>query len=210
MGEIRIRHFVVGAVGTNCYCVYREGEKTAAVVDPADMGEEICKKLAEEDGLQVEAILLTHGHFDHILGCAALKEASGAKIFAPAAEKRLLSDPEMNHSALYGRSCTVTPDTAVEDGDTITAAGITFRAIATPGHTEGGMCYYVEEEHLLFSGDTLFCESVGRTDLPTGDMDTLEKSIRERLFTLPDDTRVFPGHMGETSIGHEKRFNPFV
>ena len=165
MKKIRIGCYVVGMVQTNFYFLHLEGEKETIVFDPADYGKEIYDELTRQ-GLEIKAIFLTHGHFDHIMGVKALKEACGAPVYASALEKDLLTDPYLNTSAQYGRSCVVEPDHWLIDGETVTAAGITLRMISTPGHTEGSCCYYIEEtggDPILLSGDTLFENSVGRT-----------------------------------------------
>ena len=214
MKKIVIGSYMIGMIQTNFYYLHREGESETIVFDPADHGREICEALAGK-GLQVKAIFLTHGHFDHIMGVDALRKASGAPVYACAMEKDLLEDPELNGSADVRRSCSVTADRYVNDNDLVTEAGMTLRVIYTPGHTEGGCCYYFDRAQtggapILISGDTLFEESVGRTDLPTGDMHDLTESIREKLYVLPDDTQVFCGHGGSTTIGHEKKYNFFV
>ncbi len=214
MKKIIIGCYVVGMIQTNFYYLHREGESAAVVFDPADYGRELNEELKKQ-GLEVKAILLTHGHFDHIMGVKALKEASGAPVYASALERDVLEDPELNTSAGYGRSCRITPDHFLIDGESVTAAGITMRMISTPGHTEGSCCFYIPAEEtggdpILISGDTLFEESVGRTDLPTGDTQDLVESIRTRLYVLPDNTQVYCGHGGNTTIGHEKLYNYFV
>ena len=212
MKKIRIGCYVVGMVQTNFYFLHLEGEKETIVFDPADYGKEIYDELTRQ-GLEIKAIFLTHGHFDHIMGVKALKEACGAPVYASALEKDLLTDPYLNTSAQYGRSCVVEPDHWLIDGVTVTAAGITLRMISTPGHTEGSCCYYIEEtggDPILLSGDTLFENSVGRTDLPTGDMHDIVESIRTKLYKLPDNTQVYTGHGGSTTIEHEKKYNYFV
>ena len=208
-GKIQIGSYVVGAVQTNFYYLWREGSTDAVAVDPGDYGKEICEALREK-GLSVCAILVTHAHFDHFLGVKAMKEISGAPVYAPLRDKPLFDHPEMSGS-LMGFPVTEMPaDYYVREGEEITAGGITFKVLETPGHTEGSCCFYIEEGHLLLSGDTLFAESVGRTDFPTGSMSKLVRSIKEKLFVLPDDTKVYPGHMGLTTIGHEKKYNWFV
>ena len=212
MKKIRIGCYVVGMVQTNFYFLHLEGEKETIVFDHADYGKEIYDELTRQ-GLEIKAIFLTHGHFDHIMGVKALKEACGAPVYASALEKDLLTDPYLNTSAQYGRSCVVEPDHWLIDGETVTAAGITLRMISTPGHTEGSCCYYIEEtggDPILLSGDTLFENSVGRTDLPTGDMHDIVESIRTKLYKLPDNTQVYTGHGGSTTIEHEKKYNYFV
>lgn len=212
MKKIRIGCYVVGMVQTNFYFLHLEGEKETIVFDPADYGKEIYDELTRQ-GLEIKAIFLTHGHFDHIMGVKALKEACGAPVYASALEKDLLTDPYLNTSAQYGRSCVVEPDHWLIDGETVTAAGMTLRMISTPGHTEGSCCYYIEEtggDPILLSGDTLFENSVGRTDLPTGDMHDIVESIRTKLYKLPDNTQVYTGHGGSTTIEHEKKYNYFV
>ena len=212
MKKIRIGCYVVGMVQTNFYFLHLEGEKETIVFDPADYGKEIYDELTRQ-GLEIKAIFLTHGHFDHIMGVKALKEACGAPVYASALEKDLLTGPYLNTSAQYGRSCVVEPDHWLIDGETVTAAGITLRMISTPGHTEGSCCYYIEEtggDPILLSGDTLFENSVGRTDLPTGDMHDIVESIRTKLYKLPDNTQVYTGHAGITNIEHEKKYNDFV
>ena len=212
MKKIRIGCYVVGMVQTNFYFLHLEGEKETIVFDPADYGKEIYDELTRQ-GLEIKAIFLTHGHFDHIMGVKALKEACGAPVYASALEKDLLTDPYLNTSAQYGRSCVVEPDHWLIDGETVNAAGMTLRMISTPGHTEGSCCYYIEEtggDPILLSGDTLFENSVGRTDLPTGDMHDIVESIRTKLYKLPDNTQVYTGHGGSTTIEHEKKYNYFV
>ena len=218
MAQIKIGKMVLGVCQTNCYFLYREGGGECIVVDPADQGVNIFRAL-QKNGFRVAGILLTHGHFDHIWGLDALRDAANAaadedaepaKAYAYEAERVLLQDADKNVSRQAGRPCTTYADVYVKDGQEITIAGMTCKVIATPGHTAGGCCYYFEEAGFLLSGDTLFAESVGRTDFPTGSMSTLVRSVRERLFVLPDDTKVYPGHGESTTIGHEKEYNPFL
>lgn len=208
MAGIKIGRMVVGMCGTNCYLLYREGSDEIIFVDPADNGEEIYKTLTGK-GFYVKAIFLTHGHFDHIWGSKALKELTGAPIYALEEEKELCMDAQSNVSAQVGRPFTITPENYMKDGEEITVAGMTCRVIATPGHTAGSCCFYFEEDRILVSGDTLFKESVGRTDFPTGSSSAIVHSIREKLFVLPDNVLVYPGHGESTTIGHEKMYNPF-
>lgn len=208
MAELKIGRMVIGAYGTNCYLVYREGRQEAIVVDPADRGEQIYEAL-QEKGFTVSGILLTHGHFDHIWGTKALRERSGAQIYALDAAEKLCEDDGLNVSRQAGRPYTVVPDVYVRDGEEIRIADITCRVIATPGHTADSCCYYFEEAGFVVCGDTIFLESVGRTDLPTGSGGTLNRSIREKIFTLPDSVQLYPGHGDSTTVEHEKKYNPF-
>ena len=218
MGEIKIGRMVLSVCQTNCYFLYRDGEHEAIVVDPADQGQHIYSTLLK-NGFRVAGILLTHGHFDHIWGLDALRDAANAaaeadglepvKVYAHEDERALLKDAGMNVSEQAGRACSTYADVYVKDGQEITLAGMTCKAIATPGHTAGGCCYYFEEAGMLIAGDTLFAESVGRTDFPTGSMGILVRSIKEKLFALPEDTKVYPGHGDSTTIDHEVKYNPF-
>ncbi len=206
---IKIGRIVLGICQTNCYFLYEEGKTDVIFVDPADRGDWIYDKL-KEAGFSVAGILLTHAHFDHIWGAEKLRELTGAKIYAYEAEKELCEDAVKNISDSAGRPCVVHPDVYLKDGEEVTIAGMTAKVIATPGHTIGSCCYYFEEEKMLISGDTLFCESVGRTDFVTGSMSAIVRSIKEKLFVLPDDVKVYPGHNDETTIVYEKKYNPFV
>lgn len=208
MAEIKIGRLVLGVCQTNCYFLYRKGGGEAILVDPADAGEQIYQTM-EQNGFKVTAILLTHGHFDHIWGAEELRKLSGAKIYACEAEKELLGNPELNVSGQMGRPCTVEADEYVRDGQALNLADMIVKVIATPGHTGGGCSYYFEEAGFLLSGDTLFQESVGRTDFPTGSMSKLVRSIKDKLFILPEGIKVYPGHGESTTIGHEKKYNPF-
>ena len=181
------------------------------LLDTASTGK--CLENAEKLGINLhslDAIVLSHGHFDHIWGVEELRERSGAEVYAYEGEEKLCQDPALNVSAAVGRSCGITPDHLFRDGEEFEFAGIRGRVIATPGHTGGSCCYYFEEDQILISGDTLFQESVGRTDFPTGSMSALVRSVKEKLFTLPDETRVYPGHGMMTTIGYEKENNAFV
>ena len=189
-GVIKVNCFVVGMVQTNFYYLHREGSNETIVFDPADLGDRLYEEL-DKRGLKVKAIFLTHAHFDHIFGVEALKERTGAPVYACIHEKRLCESSRLNQSQMTGRPCTVSPDFYLEDNEEITVAGITMKTIFTPGHTEGSCAYYIEDGHILISGDTLFQGSIGRSDMPTGNGKTLMESIRTRLYTLPEDTTVF-------------------
>lgn len=221
--KVVVKGYVVGMVQTNVYFLYREGEKEAVLVDPADYG----KALADEAGklgLEIKGVFLTHAHFDHIGGVEELAKLTGARVYISDGEKELIHDTDANLSSQYHNPKTVQPDVFLRDGETVEIAGMTIRCIQTPGHTEGSCCYYIEETGeeekgnagkkpcppILLSGDTLFEESVGRTDFPTGSMSALVRSVREKLFILPDETLVYPGHGGMTQIGHEKQYNAMV
>lgn len=209
MGQTLIQRVLAGAMRTNCYLVYDEITKEALVADPADEAEKLERLLAEK-GLKLRAILLTHGHFDHIGAAAALRENYHADIYCLHEEAEILENPEWNLSALFAAGFTVKPDSLLEDGQELFLAGFPIRVIATPGHTKGSCCYYFTEDKFLLSGDTLFEESVGRTDFPTGSTSDLVRSVQEKLYLLPDDTPVYPGHGEMTTIGHEKQCNPFT
>lgn len=206
--ELKVGRIMMGMCQTNCYFIYREGESKVIFIDPADQGKIIHDKLKEK-GFEVEAILLTHGHFDHIMGCKELRDLSGAKIYAPEADKVLLQDPYVNVSASWAKPYTLEADEYLKDGQKLAFGDKVCKMIETPGHTIGSCCYYFEEDGVLISGDTLFQESVGRTDLPTGSMAKQKRSIEEKLMTLPDEVRVYPGHGGTTTIGYERQYNPF-
>jgi len=206
---MKIGRIVSGVCQTNCYFLYEEGKNEVIFVDPADHGEGIYDKLTEA-GFIVAGILLTHAHYDHIGSAEKLRELSGAKIYACEAERELCENPDVNLSTMFGRRCTIDPDVYLKDGEETTIAGMTFKMIATPGHTIGSCCYYFEGAGMLISGDTLFLESTGRTDFPTGSTSAIVRSIKEKLFVLPDDVKVYPGHNDATTIRHEKMYNPFV
>ena len=209
MADIKIGRMMLGVCQTNCYFVYREGSSKVIFIDPADYGDQIFQAM-KNNGFEVAAILLTHGHFDHIWGCSRLRQLTSAPVYAYEGEEDVLLSSDLNVSAGAGRACTVKANTLLKDGQELIIEGMTFKVIATPGHTKGSCCYYFEEADMLISGDTLFEESVGRTDLPTGSMSTLVRSVKDKLFVLPDDTVVYPGHGDSTTIGHEKKYNPFI
>lgn len=209
MAGLKIGRMMLGVCQTNCYFVYREGSSKVIFIDPADYGDQIFKAM-KDNGFEVAAILLTHGHFDHIWGCSRLRQLTSAPVYAYEGEEKVLLSADLNVSAGAGRACTVKANTLLKDGEEVTIEGMTFKLIATPGHTQGSCCYYFEEANMLISGDTLFEESVGRTDLPTGSMSTLVRSVKDKLFELPDDVVVYPGHGDSTTIGHEKKYNPFI
>ncbi|MDO4333512.1 MAG: MBL fold metallo-hydrolase [Eubacteriales bacterium] len=208
MSDIKIGRMTLGVCATNCYFLYRENASDVIFVDPGDRGADIYTAL-QNKGLRVAAILLTHGHFDHIWGAEKLRELSGAKIYALDAEKVVCQDAYVNVSAQAGRKATIAPDEWLTDGQELLLAGISLKVIATPGHTIGSCCYYVPEADFLIAGDTLFAGSVGRTDFPTGSMSKLIRSIKDKLFVLPEQTKVYPGHGEETTIEEEKQYNPF-
>lgn len=208
MSNFRIRTCTVGMVGTNCYLVYREDLKKAVIVDPGDNGAHILNK-CREYGIIPEAIVLTHGHFDHILAVEEIRRAfQEITVYAAEKEAKLLGDSRLNMTGSYGTGFSLRPDRLVKDGDVLELAGLKWQVIETPGHTTGSMCLWIEEEDVLISGDTLFAESLGRTDFPTGSSADIIRSIKERLFVLPEDTMVYPGHGEPTTIRHEKTHNP--
>ncbi len=212
--NIQVGSMTLGMCATNCFFVFDEdnadenGKKHGILFDPADRGDKIFESLTGK-GFVVDLILLTHGHFDHIGGAEELRKLTGAKIGCYEKEMALCKDAYLNLSNDYGTHIKITPDIFYRDGDEIEAAGLKCKLIATPGHTSGGCCYLFEENKILICGDTLFEESIGRTDFPTSSTSELIRSIREKLFTLPDDTICYPGHGEVTTIGHEKEYNPF-
>lgn len=208
MSDFRIKACVLGDVSTNCYIVYREGTDEAVIVDPADNGAYLLNK-CRELGVKPVAVLLTHGHFDHIMAVEDIRRAFRCKVYAHMDEERLLKDPSLNLSGTLGTEQTaLEADCLLRDGEVLDLIGYGWKVMATPGHTAGSVCYYIESEGVLISGDTLFAESLGRTDLPTGNSADIIRSITKTLFLLPDSTMVYPGHGEPTTIGHEKRYNP--
>ncbi len=203
-----IKKLAVGPIMANCFIVGCKQTREAAVIDPGDEADRILLALAESK-LTVKQIINTHGHFDHVGANKRMKVATGAPILIHALDAPMLSTLARS-AAAWGMSVedSPAPDRFLEEGDTIEVGSIRFRIIHTPGHTPGGVSLLADGR--LFVGDTLFAGSVGRTDFPGGDFEALKSSIQEKLFTLGDEVEVFTGHGPETTIGEEKRHNPFV
>jgi glyoxylase-like metal-dependent hydrolase (beta-lactamase superfamily II) len=209
---MQIDRLILGDFQTNCYVVRRdEAAVDCLIVDPGLGADELLAFLSQHQFNPV-AVVITHGHVDHIAGVAALRQQyPKIKVHIHKVDAGLLMDPEANLSALVGSAVETEPaEILLQDGDTVDEAGLQLKVLHTPGHTPGGICLYAESEGVVFAGDTLFADSVGRTDFPGGDMDQLIESIRTKLFALPDKTAVHPGHGMRTTIGREKRANPFV
>ena len=209
MSELKVDFKIVGPVQTNCYFVMNMERKECIIVDPGEEAEKINDYMTKK-GIKPVAILLTHGHFDHIGAVEELKSRYNIEVYADKEEENTLKDPCVNLSVQLGDVISITADHFVSDGQIIELMDEKIRCIHTPGHTEGGMCFYFEEEAILFSGDTLFQESVGRTDFVGGSMSKIVNSLKEKILVLPDNVKVYPGHGMMTSIEHEKVYNPFV
>ena len=205
-----VRMFTVGPVQENCFFARRDGAPEAIVVDPGDEADSLLAAV-EQLGLDVKAILLTHTHFDHVGAVAPLARATGAPVWCPEIERDVLAN--INSYVPwpgFGPFEDYEADHLVAGGETLELAGLSIDVIFTPGHSPGHVSYSIADEQALFSGDVLFEGSIGRTDLPGGDFPTLMRSIATLLDTLPGETRVFPGHMGPTTLERERASNPFL
>ena len=209
---MKIDSLILGAYETNSYVLRQSETATDCVV--IDTGLDIGGLIGflEEQQLNPVAIVLTHGHADHIGGLAALRSRfADMKVYIHELDAEMLTEPLANLSAMTGAPFTTEPqDFSLQDQSVVELAGMELLVLHTPGHTPGGICLYSEQDSVAFVGDTLFAESVGRTDFPGGSMSQLTSSIREKLFSLPDETKVYPGHGPATSVGHEKTHNPFL
>ncbi|MBN2908400.1 MBL fold metallo-hydrolase [Polycladomyces sp. WAk] len=205
---MNVRSFTLGPVATNCYVLYEESE--AVVIDPG-MGPDPVLEWVQAEQLKVRAILLTHAHFDHIGGVEAVRAATGAPVYLHRAEADWLTDPQKNGSSLFPGLELIRcnpADYLLEGGETLKLISREFRVYHTPGHSPGSVTFHLDDQ--VFSGDVLFAGSIGRTDLPGGNYETLMRSIHDVLMEMPEETQVYPGHGPATSIGREQASNPFV
>lgn len=213
---MRVITLPCGPIDANCYIVWDEnqsrdesGLKVCAVIDPAD-AKLIMQRMAAEK-LHCTHILLTHGHFDHIAGLAELKAATGARVCVNEGDLKMLLDGRYSYANGMGARQTPTqPDLLVNEGDTIEVGGLKLRVLYTPGHSKGGVTYVVDGERAAFTGDTVFFESIGRTDLLGGSMRELSRSFFDKILTLPPETKLYPGHMIATSVAHESEYNLLI
>lgn len=206
MADINVGCLTLGMLDNNTYFLHREGEYDCIIIDPARDGEMFVTRLREK-GLTIKAILLTHAHFDHLLGVEGVAKLADVEIIGGKNDEDKFLDPNLNQSVKVNKQISIKLDRAVSDGDIIEIGSMKCRVLETPGHTSGSVCFYFEEEGLLFSGDTLFKETTGRTDFVSGSDEDMQKSI-DRLLNLPPETKVYPGHNDFTTIEHEREFNP--
>lgn len=207
-GKMIVKSIEVGPIGTNCYFVINEKNNQGVVVDPGGSSERIVT-LLKELNLDVKAIFITHGHMDHIGALKDIKEFTKASIYVSKLDAPMLINPQSNLSAFMGAEISCPPaDKNYGDGDEIEVGGLKFKILATPGHTPGGVCICID--NIVFCGDTIFCESVGRTDFPGGSYEQILKSIKTKILILSPETILYPGHGPATSVDWEKRRNPFL
>ena len=215
MSVLNVRAFTVGQIQENAYIVSVDGSKRAALIDPGAEAERLLEA-ARALEVEIEAILITHCHFDHIGAVAEVARATGAPVYCPEIEKGVLADINSWVPPGFGPFESYAADHTVKGGERLSIAGLDIDVLFTPGHSPGHVTYAIAaedddvKERALLSGDVLFGGSVGRTDLPGGDTAQIGRSIKTKLYTLPEDTIVFPGHGGNTTIGKEKKHNPFV
>lgn len=204
-----LRTIPVGITLTNCYVVACDQTKEGVVIDPGGHPDRILKAI-EEAGVSVRYVLNTHCHFDHMGANADIVEATGALLALHPAERPILES--RGGAQWFGVPVRESPppDVELRGGDVLSVGTLRFQVLETPGHSPGGLTFYLEEQGAAFDGDLLFAMGVGRTDLPGGDWDTLMRSIRDVLFALPDETVIYPGHGQKTTVGREKRLNPWV
>ena len=211
---LQIKIFQVNPLGANCVVLWEDAGKTCAIADPGFYRpdeEERVHAFLRDNGLTPDAVLLTHGHFDHAWGAAAVAKKYGCPVYFSAADDVILrTSSEFLECLQLDKAVELFPYKDLSDGQILHVGGTDWQVITTPGHTPGGVCYYCAESSVLLSGDTLFAGSIGRTDLPGGDYDALIKSVMDKVMGLPGDTDVIPGHGHPTSIGREATTNPFL
>ncbi len=207
-----IETLTIGAYENNCYIVRKDQEQKDCVIIDTGLDEDRLIEFLKENDYNPKAVLLTHGHADHIYAVPCIRDNfSEVKVYVHKEDAKALMEPHHNLSMMGGIELKTSPaDVQLSDGDVINESGIELRVLHTPGHSPGGICFYNEKEKILFSGDTLFCDSVGRTDLRGGNMQQLLDSIQEKLVSLPDEVKVLPGHGPETTMGNEKRYNQYL
>ncbi|KRQ87525.1 putative metallo-hydrolase [Caloramator mitchellensis] len=199
--------FVLGYFHANCYLIADEDKKECAIIDPGGTPDKVINR-CRELGLDIKYILLTHGHGDHIAGVSKIKSETGAKVFMSSKDEYLVHGGNAEIVPIFRNIKPFEVDAFVEDKDTINIGNITIEVIETPGHTPGGLTFKIN--NMLFTGDTLFSGSIGRTDFPKGSFEELINSIKNKILILNDDVKVFPGHGEATTVGNERKYNPFL
>lgn len=207
---MKIKTLILGDLHTNVYVVFDEEFKDAVVIDPADEEDKIIQFI-DENNLKLKGVLITHGHYDHFRAVNKIKNIYGVPVFASKEESESMENPNINLSIRFaGTPISAKSDEIIDDGDIIEFSDLVFRCIKVPGHSIGSICFYNEENNVLFSGDTLFASAVGRTDFYEGPQQTLITQIKSRLMCLPKETKVYPGHGLRTTIEYENRANPYL